>query len=84
PSLTWAPPAAITAGTVLGPSQLNATASVAGTFSYTPAAGTVLAVGTHPLSVTFTPTASTNYTSATQTVTLVVSLNQIYLPMITR
>ena len=53
--------------------QLNATASVPGTFVYTPAAGTVLAAGTHTLGVTFTPTDTTRYTAATASTTLVVT-----------
>src|SRR5205823_3365279 len=36
PVLTWATPADITYGTALSATQLNATASVAGTFVYTP------------------------------------------------
>jgi len=56
--VTWATPAPITYGTPLGNSQLNATANVAGTFSYSPAAGTVLAAGMQTLTVTFTPTSS--------------------------
>jgi hypothetical protein len=52
---------------------LNATASVAGTFVYTPRAGTVLAAGTSTLSTTFTPTDKVRYNSATKTVTLVVN-----------
>ena len=48
--------------------QLNATASVPGTFVYTPAAGTVLNAGAaQTLSVTFTPTDAANYTTATAT-----------------
>ena len=73
PALTWSTPAAITYGTALSATQLNATASVAGAFSYTPAAGTVLTAGTHTLSVTFTPTDTTDYTTATATVLLVVN-----------
>lgn len=45
PVVTWPKPAAIMAGTALGPAQLNATASVPGTFSYSPAGGTILGVG---------------------------------------
>ena len=51
PTITWANPADITYGTALGGTQLDATAtgidgtSLAGTFAYTPAAGTVLAPG---------------------------------------
>ena len=68
-TITWATPAAITYGTALSATQLNATSSVAGTFVYTPAAGTVLTAGSQTLSVTFTPTDTTDYTSATATVT---------------
>ena len=42
PVITWANPAAITYGTALSATQLNATASVPGTFVYSPAAGAVL------------------------------------------
>ena len=40
PTITWATPAAITYGTALSSTQLDATASVAGTMAYTPTAGT--------------------------------------------
>jgi hypothetical protein len=46
---------------------------VAGTFAYTPAAGTVLAAGSQTLSATLTPTDTADYNSATATVTLLVS-----------
>ena len=46
PVITWATPAAITYGTTLSSTQLNATASVPGTFVYSPAAGTTPAGGT--------------------------------------
>jgi sugar lactone lactonase YvrE len=72
-TIAWATPAAITYGTALSAKQLDATASVAGTFAYTPAAGTVLLAGSQTLSVTFAPTDSTDYTPATATVTLVVN-----------
>ena len=45
PIITWATPADITYGTALSATQLNATANVAGTFVYTPPAGTVLTGG---------------------------------------
>ena len=72
PVITWAAPAAIAVGTPLGGYELNATANVAGTFVYTPALGTVLPVGTHGLSVTFTPSDTASYHAATAAVTLVV------------
>jgi hypothetical protein len=70
PSITWADPAAITAGTLLSAGQLNATASVPGTFAYTPDVGTFLAAGSHTLSVTFTPNDQADYASASASVTL--------------
>jgi virginiamycin B lyase len=63
PALTWATPADIVSGTALSGIQLDAKASVAGTFAYSPPAGTALAVGTHTLTATFTPTDTTDYTS---------------------
>ena len=42
PTTTWATPAAITYGTALSSTQLNATESVAGMMVYSPGAGTVL------------------------------------------
>lgn len=74
PTVTWANPTAITYGTLLSGTQLNATASVAGTFTYTPASGTLLNAGTQTLSVNFTPTDATNYNSVLNTtVTIVVN-----------
>jgi hypothetical protein len=72
PVLSWTKPADIVYGTPLGAAQLNATANVPGTFAYSVPAGTVLAVGTHTLSVTFTPTDTATYTSATAFVTFAV------------
>ena len=72
PILIWATPASITYGTPLSGTQLNASANVAGTFAYSPAAGTVLAAGTQTLSVTFTPNDSADYTTATKSVSLAV------------
>ena len=72
PIITWANPSAIAFFTALGGSQLDATASVPGTFDYTPPAGTLLSAGTHTLSVTFTPTDGIDYTTATATVQVVV------------
>jgi hypothetical protein len=74
PTITWATPADLVYGTALSATQLNATASVAGTFVYTPAAGTVLNAGAgQTLSVTFTPDDATNYTTATATVAITVT-----------
>lgn len=73
PAIAWPAPAPITYGTPLSVSQLNATSNVPGTFSYSPAAGTVLATGTRALTVAFTPGDTTNYTTATATVQLTVN-----------
>src|ERR1700738_4601144 len=73
PVFTWTPPTAITYGTALSNTQLNATASVPGSFAYTPALGNVPTAGTDTLSVTFTPTDTTNYTTVTKTVQLKVT-----------
>jgi hypothetical protein len=73
PILTWPTPASIAYGTALSPTQLDATANVPGAFLYSPAAGTILAVGNQRLSVTFTPTDSVDYSTATKQVTLVVT-----------
>jgi hypothetical protein len=81
PLVVWATPADIPFGTPLGSGQLNAVAedpttlaSLAGTFSYDPAAGTVLGAGGHTVTVTFTPADSADYTTAGGSVTLQVEL----------
>jgi hypothetical protein len=73
PNIIWATPAAITYGTALSATQLNASSATTGGFVYTPATGTVLTAGLHTLSVTITPTDTTDYNTATQTVTLTVN-----------
>jgi hypothetical protein len=73
PSITWPSPAAISYGSALSATQLNATANVAGSFTYAPVSGAVLGVGTHTLSVIFTPTNTTSYVTASSTVTLTVN-----------
>lgn len=61
PSVTWNPPATITFGTSLDSTQLNATAGIPGTFTYVPAAGSLLGAGVHSLTATFTPADVDNY-----------------------
>ena len=72
PTVTWSTPSAITFGTALSATQLNATGSVAGTIAYSPASGTTPSAGTQTLTATFTPTDTANYDTATRTVSLVV------------
>jgi hypothetical protein len=73
PTITWNAPAAIPYGTALSTTQLSATTNVAGTFAYSPAAGTVLKAGTQTLSVVFTPTDTKTYSAATASVQLTVN-----------
>lgn len=70
PVITWANPANIVTTVLLGAAQLNATAPIPGTFAYSPGAGTLLPVGTHTLSVLFTPADNVNYTTASKSVTI--------------
>ena len=72
PTITWTTPAAITYGAALSSTQLNATASVAGSFGYAPAASTVLPPGSQTLTASFSPTDTTDYTTAASSVTLTV------------
>lgn len=73
PTITWPTPAAISYGTRLSATQLNATANVAGTFVYSPSPGTQLGTGSQTLKVTFTPSDTTDYTTATASVQLTVN-----------
>jgi hypothetical protein len=72
-TISWLAPAPISYGTALSGTQLDATASIPGTFVYTPAAGTILSVGpAQTLSVTFTPTDAKDYNTVTTTMTITV------------
>jgi Flp pilus assembly CpaE family ATPase len=73
PSITWATPDEMACGAELGATELSASASVAGSFEYSPAAGEVLSAGEHTLSVTFTPKDQTNYTPTQATVSVTVA-----------
>ncbi len=71
PTITWSNPADIVSGTALSTTQLNATASVPGTLTYTPAAGSVLNAGNgQTLHAVFTPTDTTDYNGATKDVAI--------------
>ncbi len=81
PELKWDTPEAITYGTLLSATQLNATCltidaatkqTLQGTYTYDPKAGTLLDAGTHTLTVTFVP-ANTNYLTVSTNVQLVVN-----------
>lgn len=73
PKLIWNKPGALSYGTPLGSTQLDASASVPGVFIYSPAAGAILTAGVQVLTVSFTPTDTTDYQSVNTTVNLTVS-----------
>jgi hypothetical protein len=72
PPIAWATPAPIVYGTPLSGVQLDASSTLAGAFTYTPAAGTVLTAGQHGLTAMFAPADATDYTPGTASVTLTV------------
>ncbi|HWR34356.1 MAG TPA: MBG domain-containing protein [Clostridia bacterium] len=72
PLITWKAPANIIYGAGLSGTHLNATTTVEGTWSYSPASGTMLNAGSHTLNVTFIPNDTTNYATATASVTVIV------------
>ena len=73
PTIEWPSPEPIPYGRAIGAAQLSATASVPGTFAYSPAAGTVLKPGAQTLSVTFTPTDSADFSTEQASVPLTVT-----------
>ena len=72
PTLMWYDPAPIEWGTPLSPTQLNAKASVPGSFVYTPAEDERLRAGNHTLSVTFLPEDSRNYAAVETSTSIIV------------
>ena len=79
-TLTWLQPATIPYGTALSVTQLDATASdvnsgvtIPGAFVYAPPAGTVPNAPSVTVSVNFTPTDSTDYNTASDTVNIAVT-----------
>ena len=78
PSLTWASPAAIDFGAALGPTQLSAVSTAAGTFVYSPPSGTLLDVGDDQvLTATFVPTDPLQFRSETITTTITVNATPV-------
>jgi TonB family protein len=73
PAITWPTPDPIAYGAAISATQLNATATVPGSFAYTPAAGEILEPGVHELSVAFTPMDTLNYTTARAVVPLAIT-----------
>jgi sugar lactone lactonase YvrE len=73
PTIAWPSPAPVVYGTALSGKQLDATASVPGSLAYSPSAGATPAVGVDLLTVTFTPTDTADYKSATASASLTVT-----------
>jgi TonB family protein len=73
PAIIWPAPDHIACGAAISATQLNATATVPGSFAYSPAAGDILAPGVHELSVTFTPFDTLNYATARAVVPLTIT-----------
>jgi hypothetical protein len=72
PTITWSTPASITYGTPLSSTQLDASSTLAGKFTYMPGVGKIEPVGTFTLNTTFQPT-NMNYTAGSASTTLQVT-----------
>ena len=78
PTVSWSTPGDITYGTALDAQQLDATASIPGTFTYSPPLGTILHAGLdQTLNVTFTPTDAIDYSTVIATTTLKVAAQPV-------
>jgi hypothetical protein len=71
--VSWTLPTAIPYGTPLSTTQLNATASVPGSLTYTPALGAILPVGNQVLSVAFAPMDPAQYNTVTAYVPILIT-----------
>jgi hypothetical protein len=84
PTITWSPATTIIFGSS-GSNVLNANANAPGSFTYTATpGGTItttsgLAVGSYTIAANFTPSDPTQYTSATASITLVVSGESVWI-----
>ena len=77
PTILWTNPVPVIYGTSLCASQLNANASVPGTYAYTPTNGTILGVGTNTISLAFTPSDALDFSPVTAAISLIVSPAQL-------
>ncbi len=80
PTILWPIPAAVAYAAIIGPAQLNASAtgvagvSLTGNFTYTPPIGTAaVQTPSETLHTIFTPTDTTNYNTSTASVSLAVA-----------
>ncbi len=74
-TITWNSATVTYGAATIGSGSLKATASIPGSFSYSPAAGTVLPVSATPVVVTatFTPTDTTDYAGQSATASITVT-----------
>ena len=77
PTITWSDPNNINYGTALNSTQLNASASVPGTFVYIPSSGTVLNAGLQTLNVLFIPTDLMDYNINTILTTVLINVTPL-------
>jgi len=73
PVIRWPSPAPIIYGAALSAVQLDASANTPGSFAYNPPSGFIPTAGAQTLSVTFTPTDTSDYTTAASSVALTVN-----------
>ncbi len=72
PAISWPTPESIDYGIPLSEVQLDASASVAGQFAYSPSLGTILGPGQNTVTTKFTPADPADYNSATASITQMV------------
>ncbi len=79
--ISWPTPASISADVALSATQLNATidsvTKIDGVFTYTPALGSLLTVGSQTLSVIFAPKDLINFQVAKKSVTIIITATPI-------
>lgn len=68
PVISWSTPVPVTYGTALSSTQLNATTTIPGTFTYSPPAGAIPLTGSTTLSTTFIPTNAVDYATVSASV----------------
>lgn len=80
PVIAWPNPAPVAEGTPLSATELNASVDLPGRLTYSPAAGTVLPIGTHLLAVIFTPDDPSAHQPGTLTVPFTVTGTRLVTP----
>jgi hypothetical protein len=80
PVITWPNRAPVAEGTPLSGTELNASVDLPGTLTYSTAAGTVLPIGTHLLTVIFTPDDPSTHQPGTLAVPFTVTGTRLVTP----